>query len=108
MASRAIPPHQDISAPLTAITPLMISASAGSAVSRDRRAAADHRFFRMLFPRTMVLLELAIGVDDLGQLLGHGGQMLTRQGVIQLVVGHFGIDAVADAAEAGDAVLGLH
>src|ERR1022692_3504700 len=44
MASRTIPPHQDISAPLMAMTPLMISAFAELALSRVSKTVRDKHF----------------------------------------------------------------
>src|SRR5438552_1748498 len=109
MASRAMPPHQDISAPLMAMTPLTICSCADAAVSSESAMAIDHVLLGMeslrldshrMQPCAMVFFQFAVGVDDLGQLLDHGGQMLSWQGIVKLVVGQFRVDAIADAAQA--------
>ena len=55
----------------------------------------------------MVLLQLTIRVDNRGQLLHHPTELAAGQGEVQLVIGHVGVDPVADAAETGRAALGL-
>src|SRR6266550_4096475 len=107
MASRAIPPHQLISAPRMAMTALVIPARAESAAtSVSPRAAKQIRCCMglsslLLIPGPVILLQLAVGVDDHRQLLDHGGDVPAGDGVVEFVVGQFGVDAVADATQAG-------
>src|SRR5438105_4322572 len=116
MASRAIPPHQLISAPRMAMTPRVISAWAESVpVSASPRAAshtldcigssslAACREPASRQPGPVVLLQLTVGVDDLSQFRDHGTDLLAGQGVVELVVAQARVDTVADAAQAGHA-----
>src|SRR4051812_47177308 len=119
MASRAIPPHQDISAPRTVSRPLMISAGASSTGTRsspNARAAVTRfigflrersdevsgRCFRPLQSGTVVLFQFRVRVDDRGELLDDGGELPAGQDAVEFVVAEVGVNAVADAAQAGD------
>src|SRR5262245_12175422 len=121
MASRATPPHQLMCAWVTDITPFVTSAPAGEAARRESSAARVQGCLRMvdlcLLVKSSLIgrnagavesFELAVGVDDSRQLFYYRRYLGAREGEVEFVVGQVGVDAVADAAESGDAVPGAH
>src|SRR5437899_6720176 len=130
MASAAIPPHQDISAPLMAMTPLTIWACAGSAATRSRLRAIGRRYIdssstvwtsaaasrqllvgskaRRLHARAMIFFQLAVGGCDRCQLACDRGELVAGHGIVELLVAQLSVNTVADTAQAGHAGAGAH
>ena len=83
MASRAVPAHQCISAPVTVILPLTIWPLAEEAANSENAMAARYRFVFIhrspccnLTPG-MKLVEFIVGIDDRGQRFANGPELVT-------------------------------